>query len=351
MNSPLHYPDGIPCHAGDLIWFNEGLCVGRVKSVLSCERMRAEHEPGWQGGSVLFVNYGLGERPWGAPYCYDESMLEDEGIARLTSTEELAVELLFKMLGQQLKLSIWDNPQWNYVAWLEPIPLPGEQAQYSWVWNLAFAPQEELEPVQRFRFNRESKRFHREQEPFPPILPRRPKSGLRSMTTRAGETYTEGDLVWQHGRLGVTTRCVRNIIRPGDPEADWINSGRALKEAWVETTDLEREDGGCVESATSFEQECCGRMSPTEELATDLLFHLLEQHPSYPMRATPILRCGLSIRPAPRVPGDAEGNWRYDPSRKRVSIFVCNERDPMLGDFLCYRFKRRSGEFVLETRD
>ncbi len=347
---PLCYPDGEPCNPGDFIWFNEGLCVGRLAEILPPQRMRAERDSEWKGGRALFVNYGLGEQEWGAPYCYDESLMADEGIGKLSSTEALAVELLFHLLERQTGLSIWDNPQYNYVAWLEPLPLGGGREGYDWVWNLAFAPQSALEDVQSFRFNRATRRFLRPDEPYTPVAPRVPHPGARSLTTSGGETYHEGELVWEYSRLGVTSRRIRNIIHPGDPEEAWMFSKESMREPWVETTDLERDDGGTVESASSFRQECCGKLTPAEELAVDLLFHLLEQHPAYPMRATSILRCGLSIKPAPRLSGEPRPNWRYARARRRLSIFICSERDPMLGEFLCYRFRRRPCDFTRETQ-
>ncbi len=349
MTNPLCYPDGTPCHVGDLVWFNEGLCVGRVADILTPERMRAERESDWSGGRALFINYGLGEQPWGAPYCHDESDLAPEGIGRLTSTEELALEQLFRQLSLHTGDVVWDSAQWNYVAWLEPLPLgEGEESGYDWVWNIAYAPQAELEPVQRFRFNRATRRFQSPEEPYTPQALHAERPNARSATTSKGETYCEGDLVWEHGRLGVTTTRIHRIIYPDDAEAVYLYE--KATEPWVETSDLERDNGGCVQSLSSFEQECCGKLSPTEELAVDLLFHQLEQHRSYPLRATAILRCGLSISPAPALPGEPTPNWRYDRSRRRLSLFICSERDPMLGEFLCYRFKRRSGEFVQEQR-
>ncbi len=350
MNKELLYPDGEPCHVGDLVWFNEGLCIGRVADILSATRMRAKLDAEWSGGSVLFINCGLSEHGWGAPYSYDESQLEEDGIGRLSGTEELAVELLFHLLGRQLSQTIWENPNWHYVAWLEPLPLGEGREGYDWVWNLAFAPKSNPEQVQRYRFNRLTRRFQSPEEPYTPTAQRETRPDAASFTTSRGDTYREGDLVWVHGRLGVTTVLIRRIIHPGDPDEEWLNGGKPLREPWVETTDLEREDGGTIEASSHFEQECCGGLSSTEELAVDLLFHLLEQHSSYPMRATSIQRCGLSVKPAPPLPGERRPNWRYARARRRLSIFICNERDPMLGEFLCYRFKRRLCDFSPEPR-
>ncbi len=347
----LLYPNGEACNAGELVWFNEGLCVGRVAEVMTPARMRAELDATWQGGRVLRINYGLGEQAWGAPYCYDESQLAPEGIGRLTSTEELAVELLFLQLGRQIGQPIWGNPGWNYVAWLEPLPLGEGHEGYDWVWNLAIAPQEELEKVQSYRYNRATRRFLKPEEAYTPIPPRRPRPEARSLTTSKGECFWEGDLVWEHSRLGVTTTRIRSIVRPGDAEEAWLLNGEKLREPWVETTDLERDNGGTVQSASSFEQECCGKLSPTEELAVDLLFHLLEQHAAYPLRATPILRCGLSVKAMPLTPSLSPQSWRFERrAKRRLSLFVCSGHDPMLGQFLCYRFKRRIGDFVPEPQ-
>ncbi len=346
----LLYPDGEPCCVGDLIWFNEGLCVGRVADILTPERMRAELDAAWSGGHVLSINYGLGEQAWGELYCYDESRLADVGIRKLTSTEEMAVELLFRLLERQTGKSVWNNPEWNYVAWLEPTPLGEQRPGFDRVWNLAIVRQDKQDEVLSYRYDHSTRRFLPPNAPCKPIPPRRPEQEKRSFTTSKGQRYHEGDIVWVHGRLGVTSVLIRRIILPDDAEAEWIGAGGVLREPWVETTDLEREDGGTVEAVSHFEQECCGKLSPAEELAVDLLFHLLEQHPSYPMRASSIMRCGLSIKPAPPLPGERKPNWRYARARRRLSIFICNERDPMLGQFLCYRFKRGSCEFVPEMQ-
>ena len=85
----MKYPDGSAMKQGDLIWWNEGGCVGHVQKIIETPEEWAEW--GWQGPAAYFGNLhpydpniiGVG---------YPAGCFEDEGIAKLSEFEHSALE-------------------------------------------------------------------------------------------------------------------------------------------------------------------------------------------------------------------------------------------------------------------
>lgn len=91
MKYPKQYslgsePDEI--HVGDLVWWNEGTCVGHVRWIWESER---DGDYSWaetEGPPIFISNkhpYQVGTEPEGV--IHDESCLEDEGIGLLSEHE------------------------------------------------------------------------------------------------------------------------------------------------------------------------------------------------------------------------------------------------------------------------
>ena len=83
----MQYPDGSMIQIGDLIWWDEGFCVGYVQAI---EESKTEYESWGQNEPHIFVS---NNHPFDATthsgVAYPESSLADDGIARLNPEERL----------------------------------------------------------------------------------------------------------------------------------------------------------------------------------------------------------------------------------------------------------------------
>jgi len=78
----MHYPDGTSVQAGDLIWWDEGNCVGFVQEIIETEADQCK----W---GIAQPHISIGGHPYrpaatGFVTCA-ESLFADEGIGRLTA--------------------------------------------------------------------------------------------------------------------------------------------------------------------------------------------------------------------------------------------------------------------------
>lgn len=81
----MNYPDGNIVRAGDLIWWNEGSCVGYVQSVADS---REEFEAWGLDRPHLFLsNIHPFDSTQQSGIAYDEDCLADEGIGFLSAME------------------------------------------------------------------------------------------------------------------------------------------------------------------------------------------------------------------------------------------------------------------------
>lgn len=84
------YPDSNTVTVGDLIWWNEGSCVGYVQSVADSEE---EFEAWGLDRSHLFLaNVHPFDPHEKSGVAYDQGCLADEGIALLSSEEQADLE-------------------------------------------------------------------------------------------------------------------------------------------------------------------------------------------------------------------------------------------------------------------
>lgn len=81
----MRYPDGSMIRVGDLIWWNEGQCVGYVQVVAESKE---DYESWGLGRPHIFVSNRHPYDPsLGSGVAHDEACLEDEGIGLLTPEE------------------------------------------------------------------------------------------------------------------------------------------------------------------------------------------------------------------------------------------------------------------------
>ena len=82
----MEYPDGTPVNVGDHIWWNEGGCIGFVRTII--EGQSDEKAWGLDEPHILISGYHP-RNPEDAGYVsYPPSYFVDEGIGRLTGNEE-----------------------------------------------------------------------------------------------------------------------------------------------------------------------------------------------------------------------------------------------------------------------
>ncbi len=318
MATPLHYPDGEPCRVGDVVWLENGRTLGRVAACT--QELR-----GWQG---------LSGQNWGPFTC------PAEAAQRLTNTEFLAVELLFRLLARQLRQPLWDNAAWHCAAELEQ--LGGER-----VWLLALAPQAAPEQVQRFRFDRRALRFLRPEEPFSPQPPSEPAEGARSVTSRDGVTYREGDYLWEYGGPGVHISRLHTIIHPEDEDWQWYYELEEERTPRVLTSGLAGRSGTCIAPLSFVDDEWGGRLSDTERLAVELLVHQLKKNRLFRMRGWESCLNHVELVVLPDRPYDETSFWEYQYAQWTIGVSFCSARDSHIHAHRYFRFNRESGDFSL----
>ena len=86
----MKYPDDASIRVGDLIWWNEGNCVGYVQQV--AESKEAYVSWGLDAPCIFVSNTHPFDPQMHTGVCYDESVLEDEGIGLLTFEERVQLE-------------------------------------------------------------------------------------------------------------------------------------------------------------------------------------------------------------------------------------------------------------------
>ncbi|RYD85622.1 MAG: hypothetical protein EOP84_01950 [Verrucomicrobiaceae bacterium] len=83
----MKYPDGKVIHVGDLIWWNEGSCIGFIQSIAESKR---EYEAWGLDRPHLFLSmihpFDPNEK---SGIAHDETCLVDEAIGLLTEAEAL----------------------------------------------------------------------------------------------------------------------------------------------------------------------------------------------------------------------------------------------------------------------
>lgn len=88
----MTYPDGSQIHVGDLIWWDEGLCVGYVQAIAES---REDYESWGLDSPHIFVSNRHPFDPSLATsggVAYGASFLEDDGIGPLSAVERLEFE-------------------------------------------------------------------------------------------------------------------------------------------------------------------------------------------------------------------------------------------------------------------
>lgn len=86
----MKYPDGSHVHVGDLIWWNEGNCVGYVQSVAESQ---TDYETwGLDEPGIFVSNYHPFDRSNPSGVFYPTDSFEDEGIGTLTLEEQKEFE-------------------------------------------------------------------------------------------------------------------------------------------------------------------------------------------------------------------------------------------------------------------
>lgn len=84
----MKYPDGSPILPGDLVWWNEGSCLGHVQWIWD-ERRDGDYSWARTVGPPLFISGNFPYRPGDGPdgIIHDESCLDDEGVGPLSAEE------------------------------------------------------------------------------------------------------------------------------------------------------------------------------------------------------------------------------------------------------------------------
>jgi len=94
----MRYPDGKIITVGDLVWWNEGVCVGFVEGIMESYKDYSDY--GCSSPCLSFTNLHpfsanaqkhkqhVGEVSGGGSVIYPESILKDEGVALLTGHEQ-----------------------------------------------------------------------------------------------------------------------------------------------------------------------------------------------------------------------------------------------------------------------
>lgn len=90
----MKYPDGSELNVGDLIWWNEGNCVGYIQTI--AEKKKESEFWGCDHPHVFFTNIHPFDPLIIGGVAHDEFVFEDEGIGKLTNEEK---KLFEKALG------------------------------------------------------------------------------------------------------------------------------------------------------------------------------------------------------------------------------------------------------------
>ncbi len=86
----MKYPDDSHVHVGDLIWWNEGNCVGYVQSVAESQ---TDYESwGLDEPGIFVSNYHPFDRSNPSGVFYPADSFDDEGIGTLNAPEEKEFE-------------------------------------------------------------------------------------------------------------------------------------------------------------------------------------------------------------------------------------------------------------------
>lgn len=86
----MNYPDGSTVNIGDLIWWNEGTCVGYVQVVAES---KDDYESwGLTAPSIFLSNRHPFDRSLGTGVQYERASFEDEGIGLLSPEESKQLE-------------------------------------------------------------------------------------------------------------------------------------------------------------------------------------------------------------------------------------------------------------------
>ncbi len=328
--STAHYPDGEPCRVGDLVRLSKGLCLGRVTA---CD------------DEELHISLGLAGDHWGNTTCAAGEA------QRLTRTEELAVELLFHLLGRQLGQQIMGNAALHCNAQQVAVGA-------GYVWELAFAPQNTPGQVQRFRFERRTFNFLSAEEPCSPTPPQEWAAEARCVHAD-GVCYREGDWLWESGGSVVRTAMLHTIVHPGDEDWQWFYELEAeLHQDYtpvitLKTTGLDGRSGGCTCPESYIENEWLGKLSDTERLAIELLFHLLAQHPAAHMPGWDSCRYKVELCAVPGVEYDRSSYWEYQYAQWTLTLSFCSpkEGDARIHAHRSFLFNRERCDFTLQPKD
>lgn len=93
------YPDGVEVHLHDLIWWNEGQCVGYVSEIL-------ETQKDWEkyGGEIneagIFLSLDISRRTFDSVVFNSHHSFEEEGIKLLTDAEIAEIKEVFQKVCQ-----------------------------------------------------------------------------------------------------------------------------------------------------------------------------------------------------------------------------------------------------------
>lgn len=147
MQKTIYYPEGWTVKTGDVVWNNEGVNVRKVISVVSEEEAKQVFvADGVTDGAGFFWSRYISESDLEVLDFESAESCEEEGVGKLSRPELLCVKFLFRLLGEQIGLNIWDNKDYLYypVLW----PEEKENGKYEWIWYLFFQPY--LPPVTSF---------------------------------------------------------------------------------------------------------------------------------------------------------------------------------------------------------
>lgn len=124
----MNYPDGKKIQAGDLVWWNEGDCVGFVQLVADS---RSEYESWGLGSPHIFVsNRHPFDPAMRTGVAHNGACLEDEGIGLLSEEErsefekavqraknKLAVDTAYSSYSVQTKVQHCKQVGWIITFW------------------------------------------------------------------------------------------------------------------------------------------------------------------------------------------------------------------------------------------
>lgn len=155
----IKYPSGKYVQKNDIVWTNEGLNIRKVLYVVS---NGGDRLLGVQENGFFWTRY-ISPRDLGIIGYENFSQFSDEGVDVLSEASLRYIRLLFYLLGKQLNLSIWDNPDYLYYPVLFPHYDDNMNVQRKWY--LFFQPYEEniksFDTEQCYSFNRKIRYFEK----------------------------------------------------------------------------------------------------------------------------------------------------------------------------------------------